>query len=194
MAFLSEDAIAALGFARVGRDVKISEHARIYRPERIALADHVRIDDFCLLSAGDGGIDIGSYVHVACYSSLIGREEIILRDFAGLSGRVSVYSSSEDYSGAALTNPTVPDAYRKLRHGRVLLERHVIVGAGSVILPGVTLGLAASVGALTLVARDLEAFGMYLGVPARKIGTRKQDLLQLETRLRAALQRGAAAI
>lgn len=187
MAFLSENAIAALGFARVGRNVKISEHARIYRPERIALADHVRIDDFCLLSAGDGGIDIGSYVHVACYSSLIGREEIILRDFAGLSGRVSVYSSSEDYSGASLTNPTVPDTYRKPQHGRVLLERHVIVGAGSVILPGVTLGLAASVGALTLVARDLEAFGMYLGVPARKIGTRKQDLLQLETRLRAAL-------
>jgi len=187
MAFLSEDAIAALGFARVGRDVKISDRASIYHPERISIGDYVRIDDFCLLSAGEGGIEFGSYVHVACYSSLIGREQIVLRDFAGLSGRVSVYSSSEEYSGACLTNPTVPDAYRKPIHGRVLLERHVIVGAGSVILPGVTLGLAASVGALTLVARDLEAFGMYLGVPARKIGTRKQDLLQLETRLRATL-------
>ena len=70
-----------------------------------------------------------------------------------------------------------------MEHGRVLLDRHVIVGAGSVILPGVTLGLAASVGAITLVAGDLEPFGMYLGVPARKIGTRKQDLLQLEKRL-----------
>jgi len=187
MAFLSEDAIAALGFARVGRNVKISERASLYRPERISIADHVRIDDFCILSAGDGGIDIGNYVHIACYASLIGREQIILRDFAGLSGRVSVYSSSEDYSGASLTNPTVPEAYRKMEHGRVLLERHVIVGAGSVILPGVTLGLGASVGALTLVARDLEPFGMYLGVPARKIGTRKQDLLALETRLRASL-------
>lgn len=187
MAFLSEDAIAALGFARVGRDVKISERASLYRPERISIADHVRIDDFCVLSAGDGGIDIGNYVHIACYASLIGREQIVLRDFAGLSGRVSVYSSSEDYSGASLTNPTVPEAYRKMEHGRVLLERHVIVGAGSVILPGVTLGLGASVGALTLVARDLEPFGMYLGVPARKIGTRKQDLLALEARLRASL-------
>ena len=183
MAFLSEDAVAALGFARVGRDVKISDKASLYRPERIFIADHVRIDDFCILSAGQGGIDIGNYVHIACFSSLIGREEIALRDFAGLSGRVSVYSSSEDYSGAGLTNPTVPDAYRKVIHGRVLLERHVIVGAGSVVLPGVTLGLGASVGALTLVARDLEPFGMYLGVPARKIGTRKQDLLELEKKL-----------
>ena len=187
MAFLSEDAIAALGFARVGRNVKISDRASLYRPERISIADHVRIDDFCILSAGDGGIDLGNYVHIACYASLIGREQIVLRDFAGLSGRVSVYSSSEDYSGASLNNPTVPEAYRKMEHGRVLLDRHVIVGAGAVILPGVTLGLGASVGALTLVARDLEAFGMYLGVPARKIGMRKQDLLALETRLRASL-------
>jgi dTDP-4-amino-4,6-dideoxy-D-glucose acyltransferase len=183
MAFLSEDAVAALGFARVGRDVKISEKASIYRPERISIADHARIDDFCILSAGDGGIDIGNYVHIACYASLIGREQIVLRDFASLSGRVSVYSSSEDHSGASLTNPTVPEVYRGMEHGRVLLERHVIVGAGSVILPGVTLGLAASVGAITLVATDLEAFGMYMGVPARKIGTRKQDLLELEKRL-----------
>ena len=186
MAFLTEDAVAALGFARVGRDVRISDRASIYRPERISIGDHARIDDFCLLSAGAGGIDIGSYVHIACYTSLIGSEAIVLRDFAGLSGRVSVYSSSEDYSGESLTNPTVPEAYRKATHGRVLLERHAIVGAGSVILPGVTLGLGVSVGALTLVARDLEPFGIYLGVPARRIGTRSQDLLQLEARLRAA--------
>ena len=183
MAFLADEAIAALGFARVGRDVKISDRVSLYHPERISIADHVRIDDFCILAAGDGGIDIGSYVHIGCYATLIGREQIVLRDFAGLSERVSVYSSSEDDSGACLTNPTVPDAYRKPVHGRVLLERHVIVGAGSVILPGVTLGLAASVGALTLVASDLEPFGMYLGVPARKIGTRRQDLLELEKRL-----------
>ena len=187
MAFLAEEAVAALGFARVGRDVKISDRVSVYHPERIFIADHVRIDDFCILSAGDGGIDIGNYVHIGCHSSLIGRERIVLRDFAGLSGRVSVYSSSEDYSGASLTNPTVPDAYRKQVHGRVLLERHVTVGAGSVILPGVTLGLGASVGALTLVAMDLEPFGMYLGVPARKFGTREQDLLELEKRLGGSL-------
>ena len=183
MAFLAEEAVAALGFARVGRDVKISDRVSIYNPERISIADHVRIDDFCILSAGDGGIDLGSYVHIACYASLIGREKIVLRDFAGLSGRVSVYSSSEDYSGTCLTNPTVPEEYRKPVHGRVLFARHVIVGAGSVILPGVTLGLGASVGALTLVAKDLEPFGIYLGVPARKVGTRAQDLLELEKRL-----------
>lgn len=187
MAFLTEDAVAALGFARIGRHVRISERASIYGPERISIADHARIDDFCVLSAGAGGIEIGSYVHIACFSSLIGSEAIVLRDFAGLSGRVSVYSSSEDYSGESLTNPTVPDAYRQPVHGRVLLERHAIVGAGSVILPGVTLGLGVSVGALTLVVRDLEAFGVYLGVPARKIGTRKQDLLQLEAKLRASI-------
>ena len=180
MAFLSRVQLEAIGFASLGDNVLISDAARIYNAGGISLCSNVRIDDFCILSAGRGGIHIGMHVHIGCFASLIGKETITLRDFAGLSARVSIFSSSDDYSGGFLTNPTVPERYRQVEHGAVDIGRHAIIGAGSVILPGVTVGEGASTGALTLVARDLEPFVSYIGVPARKTGERKRDLLALE--------------
>lgn len=182
MPMLSRDAIDAMGFAAVGENVQISDRASFYGVNRITLGNHVRIDDFCVLSAGDGGIIIGNYVHVAVFSSLIGKGKITLSDFCNLSSRVSIYSSNDDYSGAALTNPTVPTEYTGVTHADVWLGRHVIIGSGSVVLPGVTLEEGVAVGALSLVNRDCKAFGIYAGNPARRIKDRKRDLLEVEKR------------
>ena len=183
MAFLSQQQLEALGFRQVGQDVQISDRASIYGAERIAIGDHVRIDDFCILSAGEGGIALGSYVHIAAYCSLIGAARISLDDFAGLSSRVSIYSSSDDYSGESLTNPTIPDRFRNVDTRPVHLGRHVIVGAGTVILPGVTINDGAAVAALSLVKGDCEAFKIYAGSPARRCGLRSENLLKLEKTL-----------
>lgn len=183
MSFYSNVELAELGLSCFGEDVKISKRSSIYHPERIKIGNHVRIDDFCVLSAGDGGIEIGNYVHVAVYCSLIGAGKITLNDFSGLSSRVSVYSSNDDYSGMHLTNPTVPSEYTGVSSAEVVIGRHAIIGAGSIILPGVTLGEGVAVGALSLVNRSCDAFGIYSGVTARRIGERKRDLLTLEKNL-----------
>jgi galactoside O-acetyltransferase len=180
---LSRSAIEAMGFASVGSDVQISDKASFYGIARIQIGNHVRIDDFCLLAAGIEGIEIGNYVHIAVSSSLIGAGHIRMSDFSGLSSRVSIYSSSDDYSGDSLTNPTVPDEYKNVHHAPVHLGRHVIVGTGSVILPGVTLEDGVAIGAFSLVTKDCKAFGIYAGNPARRIKERKRDLLDLEKRL-----------
>ncbi|CAI8723776.1 dTDP-4-amino-4,6-dideoxy-D-glucose acyltransferase [Methylococcus capsulatus] len=182
MAFLTRNELDAKGFLSLGDDVKVSTRATLYGVSRIALGSHVRIDDFCVLSAGEGGITIGNHVHIAVMATLIGKGRIVLNDFCNISGRVSIYSSSDDYSGESLTNPTIPDEYKKVDHRDVVLEKHVIVGAGSVILPGVTIHEGAAVGALSLVTKDLDAFGIYSGVPAKRIKERKRDLLDLERR------------
>lgn len=171
-----------MGFASLGKKVQISDRAAFYGTDRIAIGDHVRIDDFCVLSAGEGGISLGQYVHVAVFCSLIGAGRIELRDFSGLSSRVSIYSSNDDYSGLRLTNPTVPAEFTGVSHADVVLGRHVIVGAGSVVLPGVTLEEGAAVGALSLVTRSCEAFAVYSGVPARRVGPRSRELLEVEQR------------
>lgn len=182
MSYLSPEELAAAGFRAVGRDVRVSRRASIHGASRIALGDRVRIDDFCILSAGDGGIAIGSNVHVACYSSLIGRGTITLADFVNVSSRVSIYSSSDDYSGATMTNPTVPEEFTGVKHAPVTLGRHAIIGAGSVILPGVTLGDGVAVGALSLVSRDVPPWTVVGGNPLRMLKPRRQDLLVLEKR------------
>jgi galactoside O-acetyltransferase len=180
---LSRAEIEALGFASVGRDVAISEMARFYGAERISLGDHVRIDDFCVLSAGEGGIRVGNYVHIAVYCLLIGRGSITMSDFSGLSSRVSVYSSNDDYSGRTLTNPTVPAAYKNVTSAPVHLGKHVIVGSGSVLLPGVTLEEGVAIGSLSLVHKSCPAWGIYIGNPAKRVKERKRDLLSLESQL-----------
>ena len=180
MAMLSREAIKALGFASVGENAQISERASFYGESRIALGNNVRIDDFCVLSAGSGGISVGDHVHIAVYSSLIGVGRITLSNFCNISSRVAIYSSNDDYSGATLTNPTVPGKYTGVTDADVLLGKHVIVGSGSVILPGVTLEEGVAVGALSLVNKRCDAFGIYAGNPARRIKERKRDLLDLE--------------
>lgn len=182
---LTHDELREAGFTAFGPEVFVSRKASFHGAERIRLGNHVRIDDFCVLSAGEGGITIGDRVHVAVYTSLIGKGRIELQDFANLSSRVSIYSSSDDFSGATMTNPMVPAAYTGVEHADVVVGRHVIVGSGSVVLPGTVLGEGAAIGALSLVCSSCEAFGIYAGTPAKRIGERSRQLLELERRLRA---------
>lgn len=189
MAMLGRAELERMGFAALGAEVQVSDRAALYGVSRIALGDHARIDDFCVLSAGEGGIAIGRHVHVAVFCSLIGAGRIELGDFAGLSSRVSIYSSSDDYTGQAMTNPTVPAEFTRVESAPVTLGRHVIVGAGSVLLPGVTLEEGAAVGALSLVSRHCEAFTVYSGVPARRVGPRSRELLEVERRFQARMGR-----
>ena len=183
MAMLSREAIERMGFAYVGDNVQISDRASFYGTAGIELGSNVRIDDFCVLSAGISGISIGQHVHIAVYSSLIGAGKIALSDFCNISSRVSIYSSNDDYSGATMTNPTVPSEYISVTHADVFLGKHVIVGSGSVILPGVTLEEGVAVGALSLVNKNCKAFGIYAGNPARRVKERKRDLLEKEQQL-----------
>jgi galactoside O-acetyltransferase len=189
MSFYSTEELQTLGLASYGKDVRISRKASIYNPGRISIGNHVRIDDFCVLSAGEGGIEIGDYVHIAVYCSLIGAGKIKLNDFCGLSSRVSIYSSNDDYSGAHLTNPTVPSQFTGCEHSDVNIGKHVIIGSGSVVLPGVSLEEGVAIGALSLVSKSCSAFGVYLG--NRRIGERKRDLLELEKQLWQQLRLGS---
>lgn len=182
MAFYSERELAELGLARYGKNVLISKKSSIYNPSKISIGNNVRIDDFSVLSAGVGGIEIGDFVHIAIFCSLIGAGNIKLSDFSGLSSRVSVYSSNEDYTGEYLTNPTVPSEFTGGQYADVSLGKHVIVGSGSVILPGVTLEEGVAIGALSLVSKNCDAFGIYVG--SRRIGERKRNLLDLEKQVR----------
>lgn len=180
MAFLTEEQIKAMGFRHVGKNCLLSDKASYYNCNNIIIGNNVRIDDFCVLSAGIGGIEIGSHIHIAVYSSLIGAGKIVLKDFCNISSKVAIYSSNDDYSGQFMTNPTVPSQYTNVTSSDVVIGKHVIVGSGSVILPGVTLERGVAIGALSLVNKNCTEFSVYMGTPAKKIKERKCDLLELE--------------
>lgn len=183
MAYYSDDELRDLGIGALGRNVKISKRASLYGCEQMSFGDNSRVDDFCVLS---GRLSIGRFVHVAPHCLLAGGEPgIEMHDFSGLAYHSQVFTQSDDYSGATLTNPTVDRKYKNERKEKVIIGRHVIIGAGSIIFPGVHLAEGCSVGAMTLVNKSTEPWGIYLGNPARRIRNRKRDLLALEARFLA---------
>jgi acetyltransferase-like isoleucine patch superfamily enzyme len=181
--FLTPDDLRSLGVAQVGRNVKVDATVRIYGANRLRLGDDIRIDAYSVISCGADGIVIGNRVHLGAFVFLAGAARIELGDFSGLSGRTSIYSSNDDYLGDALTGPTVPDELRKVTSAPVVVGRHAIVGAGSILLPGVTVGTGAAVGSLSLVNRDVDELAIVAGTPARRIGDRKPDFLALEAKV-----------
>lgn len=183
MAFYTQAELEGLGFKYLGKNVKLSKLASLYNTQNIEIGDNSRIDDFCVLSAGEGGICIGRYVHIAVYTSIMGAGRIIMEDFTGLSSKCALYSSNDDYSGKFMTNPTVPCEYTNVKHAPVIIKKHSLVGVGSIILPGVTVEECVAVGALSLVSKSLEAGFIYTGQPAKKIKKRSRNCEVLESEL-----------
>lgn len=169
---------------KTGKDVFIHSSAKIIHPERITMGDSVIVDDFVLIYAGKS-CTIGSFVHVGVSSSIGGGGELVMEDFSGLSMGVRVLTGNEDFSGDSFTNPTVPEAYRRPIRSSVHIGKFAVLGANSVVLPGVTIGEGAVVGACSLVVRDCKPWTVYLGNPARPVRPRPSEtLLQMERQLR----------
>ena len=179
MSYYTEEELSEFGFKKIGINVRISSKASIYNPESIEIDDNSRIDDFCIIS---GKVNIGKYVHIAPYCLVAGGSEgITFDDFSGLAYSVQVFSQSDDYSGRTMTNPTIPSRYKKEIKKAVHISRHVIIGASSIIFPGVTVAEGCSVGAMSLVNKTTVPWGIYVGNPAKRVKSRRQDLLALET-------------
>jgi galactoside O-acetyltransferase len=182
--FLSQDEIGRMGLAAVGRNVQLSRHALLFAPERIAIGDHSRIDAFCVLSAGER-LAIGRNVHISAHAAILGQGAVEIGAFVALGPRCTILSSNDDFSGDTMANPTVPERFRGVTTAPVVIERHVMIGAGSVVLAGVTIGESAVVGALSLVRSDVAPFAKVAGAPARQIGERRRGHLELADRMLA---------
>ncbi|MBI4309499.1 MAG: acyltransferase [Candidatus Omnitrophica bacterium] len=161
------------GFKSLGENVLIAKNCTIVNLETISIKSNVRIDSYATIISGGVGIFIGNFVHIGVGCYLSGSSGITLEDFSGLSQGVRIYSATDDYSGGAFTNPTVPKKYAKIKRGHVKLQKHVIVGSGSIILPGCTLLEGSSVGALSVIRKSTQAWKVYLGNPAKPIANRK---------------------
>lgn len=177
--YYTEKELSEAGFKSLGKNVKIHNRSSIYCPENITIGSNVRIDDYVVI-IGTGYLNIGSNVQIANFCFLGCTAGITIEDYSTLAPQVMIFSSSDDYTGKYMTNPTLPIEYTGGVKAPVLLEKHVIVGAGSVILPGAVLNEGVSVGALSLVNKSLDGWGIYAGLPARHLKRRSRNVLDLE--------------
>ena len=174
--FYTEKELVDLGFRSIGRNVLISRKTSFYSTESISIGDYSRIDDYCVLS---GKIDIGSHVNISASTLLFsGDAGITIDDYSSVSSRCAIYAITDDYSGEYMVNPTVNDKNRNVIRKPVMIEKYVVIGTGSTVLPGVTIAEGCSVGAMTLVKESIEGWGIYAGIPCRRIKDRSRNLLK----------------
>lgn len=179
MGYLTQSQLQSLGFSYLGKNVKISDSAKIYNADQIKIGDNSRIDDFCVLS---GKIEIGRNVFVGVHGNLAGGVHgIQLSDFVTLAYYVNLFTQSDNYFGESLTNPTIPRQYKKEKFGAINVGKHVIIGSNSVIMPDAHIAEGCAIGAMSLVTKSTQPWGIYFGIPAKRMKERQRELLKLET-------------
>lgn len=161
------------------RRVTIDRSVRIIRPDRLTLGEDVLIHAHCLLycsgsapeQRSHGRIVLGNRVELGWGCILHGGgAQIIIRDDAIIgAGAVLV---SEMYSYA---DPTRPPRQQPKIMGDILIEENATIGANAVVLPGVTVGRSAIVGAGAVVTTDVPPFSVAVGVPARVVKHRRES-------------------
>jgi acetyltransferase-like isoleucine patch superfamily enzyme len=173
--FYSEDELKTIGLKAYGKNVLISRKSSIHSPELISIGNSVRIDDFCILS---GKISLGSFIHISAYSALYGQYGIEMHDFSGLSPRCTVFSATDDFSGDYLTNPMVPEKFRNVTGGGVIIGKYVQVGAGCIIMPDIILNEGAAIAALSFVNSSVKEWTIVGGIPAKYIKNRSSEMVK----------------
>jgi galactoside O-acetyltransferase len=152
--------------------VKTFEFTKIIGLDNIEFGCNIIIDDFVLIFAKER-VKIGNFVHIASFTSISGGGEFVMEDFSGLSSGCRIITGSDDYKGWGFGNPSVDERFRNAETGTIKLGKFAIVGANSVILPNVIIGDGVTVGAGSVISKDLQPWGIYIG--NKKVGERDKE-------------------
>jgi len=180
---LTIEELHQVGFKAIGTNVTINQTVLIAgNPTNISLASNVKIDAYTILHV-TGPLEIGNYVHIGDHCFIGAGNGVRFDDFSGVSQGVRIYSGTDDFSGEYMTNPTVPRHLLGNMKAPVYLGKHVAIGSGSIVLPGVNLHEGVAITALSLVNRSMPEWTICAGIPARPVSARKREPLELCKRL-----------
>ena len=152
--------------------VEIIQPARISGLKNIEFGHDIVIDSYTFIYANKP-MKIGNYVHIASFVFLSGAETIEIADYVGIFQGAKVYAGTDDFKDWGFGNITIDEKYRNPYRAPVSIGKFCVIGANSVILPGVSIGEGASVGACSVITRNLEPWGIYIG--NEKVGTRNRQ-------------------
>jgi galactoside O-acetyltransferase len=180
MSFFSTEELSKIKFKSIGDNVLISRYAQIYNPTNISIGSNVRIDDFCILSSGEKPFILENYIHISAGVYIYGQYGFHMKSFTNISAGSKIFTQSDSFSGHFLIGPTVPNKYRGVYGSPLIIEKHAIIGSGSIVLPGSIIGEGVAIGANSLVKDECKAWSIYGGSPAKFLRGRSRKVLELE--------------
>lgn len=151
----------------------IIEQGVIFRnPHNVELDEFILLDKNVLLEAGS--VRIGKRVHIAENCVISGGGEFIMEDYSCMAHSSAVVTASDTPNyGFRGSGPMVPWEQRSVKFGKVIIRKDAFVGMGVRILPDVTINSGAVIAAGAVVNKDVAAWKIVAGVPAKEIGNRE---------------------
>lgn len=155
-------------FRTIGANVVFEEGVLVFHPENILLGNNIYIGHNTILKGyyqNEMRIGDGSWIGQMCFFHSAGG--LSIGNNVGIGPCVKIITSEhEPLSG-------LPVLHSPVKFAKVIIESDSDIGVGAIILPGVTIGEGAIVGAGSVVTKDVPAFAVVAGVPARLIRFRK---------------------
>ncbi|MER2604300.1 MAG: acyltransferase [Siculibacillus sp.] len=152
----------------IGARTRIASTARIHPGDgEIVIGKSCEIQTGALIYAYDGYVRIGDNVSVQPYSILFGGGGLTIGNDVRIACHVTIIPANhrfEDRDRPIRTQGMVP--------GPIVIEDDVWIGAGVRVTAGVRIARGCVIAANAVVTRDTEPFGVYGGVPARRIKER----------------------
>jgi acetyltransferase-like isoleucine patch superfamily enzyme len=132
------------------------------------LGEDCRIRPGAILASCGGHIELGARVSVNPYAVLFGYGGLCIGDDTRIAAHTVIVASDHVFSEADRPIRTQPVTGKG-----IVIGRDVWLGAGVRVIDGVRIGDGAVVGAAAVVTRDVAPYDIVVGVPARKIGSRR---------------------
>jgi len=159
----------------IADSVVLSDTARIYpsvRGTRIVIGENSEIYDYVILRAvgGSGDIVIGEHCFLNPHTVIYSGHGVYLGDYV-LIGPACVIAPA-NHETARLNVPIRKQGFTESRGG-IVIEDDVWVGANCTVVDGAYIETGAVIAAGSVVLGRVEAYAIYGGSPAKKIGSRK---------------------
>ena len=170
-------------FKEIGKNVTIYEPVALINPETMVLKSNIIISEFSYIASGLG-LYLGNFIHISTSVSILGGGYCILEDFVGVCAGVRIITGTDDISGEGIPSPTVPASFRSNYKSFVHCKKNSFLGTNVIVHPGVTIGEGAVIASGSVVTKDIDPWGVYMGIPATKVKDRPNKIiLELEDRL-----------
>ena len=150
-------------FASLGRDVVLEPGVLVFHAENIEIGDNVYIGHQTILKGyfkNRLSIGAGTWIGQQCFLHAAGG--LTVGRNVGIGPGVKIITSNHAESGI-----DTPILHGRIEFREVMIEDDADLGVGAIVLPGVTIGRGAQIGAGAVVSRDVPAFAVAAGVPAR---------------------------
>lgn len=159
-----------------GKGVRFYPLFKLIHPQNGEFDDFCQIMDFVFIDAGKS-LKIGKFSTITWHCLIEGGANTYIGDRVFIGPGSKILTSTYELDGYYAIEH-IPDGCRATRYGDIIIHNDAYIGANSTVLPGITIGEGAVVGANSLVNRNLKPWGIYHGNPVKFMGMREKPSME----------------